>query len=170
MRPVWHTMTSAVSSCTVKAAIGEVNAAIDSGDMERLYAALRAADARFTGVDQANMRWYMDVLTKAKKDKLESSGCSDLEHNEIQDILTIANSVAEHTRLGTSLGGGANTLFTLQQIVHIIWVQCGRCSSGERCELYCRVQAWTTSMRWSERFSYGICQRWCVNGRHCRWW
>ena len=100
---------SCLFPCTVKAAIAEVNAAIDSGDMERLYAALQAADARFNGVDKANMRWYMDVLTKAKKDKLDSSGCSDLGHNEIQDILTIANSVAEHTRLGASFQGGADT-------------------------------------------------------------
>ena len=101
-------MSSAVCPLlAVKAAISEVNAAIDSGDMERLYAALEAGDAKFSGVDRDNLKWYMDVLTKAKKDKLESSGCSELEHNEIQDILTIANSVAEHTRLGRSLGGGA---------------------------------------------------------------
>ena len=84
--------------------------------MERLYAALQAADARFNGVDKANMRWYMDVLTKAKKDKLDSSGCSDLGHNDIQDILTIANSVAEHTRLGASFQGGTDTPFTRVQV------------------------------------------------------
>lgn len=105
MACVYVTITTVLSPCAVKAAITEVNAAIDSGDMERLFAALQAGDARFSGVNKDNVRWYMDVLTKAKKDKLDSSGSSDLGHNEIQDILTIANSVAEHTRLGASLGG-----------------------------------------------------------------
>ena len=45
-------------------------------------------------------RWYMDVLGKACRDKEESCGDGKLNFAEINDILTIANQVAEHSRQG----------------------------------------------------------------------
>jgi len=42
----------------------------------------------------------MDVLGKACKDKEESCGDGRLNFAEINDILTIANQVAEHSRQG----------------------------------------------------------------------
>ena len=86
----------------VHAAIDEVNAAIEDGDEARLLQALQTPDARLSGVIPDNVKWYFDVLKKARLDKQEStqSESCNLQHDEIQDILTIANSVAEHTRLG----------------------------------------------------------------------
>jgi len=46
------------------------------------------------------LRWYMDVLGKACKDKEESCGDGHLNFAEINDILTIANQVAQHSRQG----------------------------------------------------------------------
>ena len=48
-------------------------------------------------------RWYMDVLGKACKDKEESCGDGKLNFAEINDILTIANQVAEHSRQGINM-------------------------------------------------------------------
>ena len=42
----------------------------------------------------------MDVLGKACRDKEESCGDGKLNFAEINDILTIANQVAEHSRQG----------------------------------------------------------------------
>ena len=42
----------------------------------------------------------MDVLGKACKDKEESCGDGHLNFAEINDILTIANQVADHSRQG----------------------------------------------------------------------
>lgn len=45
----------------------------------------------------------MDVLGKACKDKEESCGDGKLNFAEINDILTIANQVAEHSRQGINM-------------------------------------------------------------------
>jgi hypothetical protein len=88
-----------IAQAKFKAAIDEVNAAIEAGDMERLLKALGEDDAKLSGVRPDNIKWYLDVLMKAQRDKMESGGTGSLNHDEIQDILTIANSVAEHTRM-----------------------------------------------------------------------
>ncbi|XP_065909989.1 ras GTPase-activating-like protein IQGAP1 [Dysidea avara] len=81
-----------------QASIEEVNTAINSGDLERLLKALLNGDARLSGIKEENVKWYMDVLGKACKDKEESCGDGHLNFAEINDILTIANQVADHSR------------------------------------------------------------------------
>lgn len=87
-----------IAAAKHQAAIGEVNSAIQSGDLQQLLNALISGDARLSGIKEENIRWYMDVLGKACKDKEESCGDGKLNFAEINDILTIANQVAEHSR------------------------------------------------------------------------
>lgn len=51
--------------------MGGVNEAIQSGSLTRLLQALQVGDTRLTGVMPENVQWYMDVLSKAIKDKAE---------------------------------------------------------------------------------------------------
>ena len=55
----------------VHGAITGVNQAIVSGGLTQLLHALQCEDARLTGVHPENVQWYMDVLSKAIKDKAE---------------------------------------------------------------------------------------------------
>ena len=58
-------------SLPVHKAVGDVNEAIQSGSLTRLLQALQVEDSRLTGVMPENVQWYMDVLSKAIKDKAE---------------------------------------------------------------------------------------------------
>ena len=56
----------------VNAAIAEVNTAISSGgDLPGLLQALQAGNAHLSDVVPENLQWYMDMLSKAVKDKAE---------------------------------------------------------------------------------------------------
>ena len=52
-----------------------VNNAIESGSLGSLLRALQSGDARFRNIIPENMQWYMDVLSKAVKDKAEVCVC-----------------------------------------------------------------------------------------------
>jgi Ras GTPase-activating-like protein IQGAP1 len=80
-------------------AIGEVNQAIVGGDLQQLLHSLQSEDTRLNAINPDNVQWYMDVLSKAINDKAEMGGDSLLTRDEIQDIINIANDIAEHTRL-----------------------------------------------------------------------
>ena len=62
----------------VHSAITGVNQAIVSGGLTQLLQALQCEDARLTGVHPENVQWYMDVLSKAIKDKAEVYAMSTL--------------------------------------------------------------------------------------------
>ena len=57
------------------AAVGEVNTAIESGSLGSLLRALQSEDANLRDVVPQNMQWYMDVLSRAVKDKEEVCVC-----------------------------------------------------------------------------------------------
>ena len=52
-------------------AIGEVNQAIVGGDLQQLLYSLQSEDTRLKAINPDNVQWYMDVLSKAIKDKAE---------------------------------------------------------------------------------------------------
>jgi hypothetical protein len=80
-------------------AITGVNQAVVSGSLTQLLHSLQCEDTRLRAVHPDNVQWYMDVLSKAIKDKAEMGGEGILTRDEIQDIINIANDIAEHTRL-----------------------------------------------------------------------
>jgi len=88
-----------IAEAKMRTAVSNVNQAIESGSLGALLRALQAEDVRLNNVVPENMQWYMDVLSKAVKDKAEASGSGELGRDEIQDILNIANEIAENTRL-----------------------------------------------------------------------
>lgn len=98
-----NTVNSAVTKQKAEArmqkAVSGVNAAIASGSKTALLRALQAEDARLQNVLPQNMQWYLDILAKAVKDKTEAEGSAELGHDEIQDIVNIANEIAVNTRL-----------------------------------------------------------------------
>lgn len=55
----------------VHSAISEVNHAIMSGNLTQLLHSLQSEDTRLNAVHPDNVQWYMDVLSKAIKDKAE---------------------------------------------------------------------------------------------------
>ena len=57
-------------------AIGEVNQGIVNGDLQQLLLSLQCEDTRLNGILPENVQWYMDVLSKAIKDKAEVYFCS----------------------------------------------------------------------------------------------
>ena len=61
------------SSCysAVRSAINGVNQAIVSGSLTQLLHSLQCEDTRLRAVYPDNVQWYMDVLSKAIKDKEE---------------------------------------------------------------------------------------------------
>lgn len=63
---------SVLFSLTVREAVSDVNAAIVSGSLTSLLRALQSEYARFNNIQPENIQWYMDVLSKANKDKAES--------------------------------------------------------------------------------------------------
>ena len=56
---------------SVRTAVSNVNQAIESGSLGALLRALETEDVRLNNVVPENMQWYMDVLSKAMKDKAE---------------------------------------------------------------------------------------------------
>ena len=60
----------------VCAAIAGVNQAITSGNASQLLQAMQHEDTRLSGVNPENVQWYMDVLSKAIKDKAEVCVCT----------------------------------------------------------------------------------------------
>ena len=66
-----HTVFTSIYIFTVRVAIGEVNQAIGGGNLSQLLRSLQCEDTRLNGVHPRNLQWYMDVLSKAIKDKEE---------------------------------------------------------------------------------------------------
>ena len=60
----------------VCAAIAGVNQAIASGNASQLLQSMQNEDTRLSGVNPENVQWYMDVLSKAIKDKAEVCVCT----------------------------------------------------------------------------------------------
>ena len=56
---------------SVQEAVANINQAIQSGSLGSLLRSLQTEDARLNNVVPENMQWYMDVLSKAMKDKAE---------------------------------------------------------------------------------------------------
>ena len=48
-----------------------MNQAIVSGDLQQLLHSLQCEDTRLNAIHPDNVQWYMDVLSKAIKDKAE---------------------------------------------------------------------------------------------------
>lgn len=106
----------------VKEAVSTINACVETGRKTNLLRALQSEDAQLKGVAPENIQWYSDILSKTKRDAEEVSevGCppvwrgrvyvclsvsqcgegGELSKQEIQDIILMANQIAEHTRLG----------------------------------------------------------------------
>lgn len=55
----------------VRTAIDGVNEAIVNGDPQQLLFSLQSEDTRLNAILPENVQWYMDVLSKAIKDKAE---------------------------------------------------------------------------------------------------
>lgn len=55
----------------MREAVSDVNKAIESTSKTELLRALQSEDARFTDLRPENTQWYMDILSKAIKDKAE---------------------------------------------------------------------------------------------------
>ena len=55
----------------VRNAITGVNQAVVSGSLTQLLHSLQCEDTRLRAVHPDNVQWYMDVLSKAIKDKAE---------------------------------------------------------------------------------------------------
>lgn len=64
-----------LSLSIVRHAIGGVNQAIVSGDLQQLLHSLQCEDTRLNAIHPENVQWYMDVLSKAIKDKAEVCMC-----------------------------------------------------------------------------------------------
>lgn len=53
-------------------AVLAVNGAIQSGGKTTLLRSLQSEDARFDNVNPQNTQWYMDILSKAIRDKADA--------------------------------------------------------------------------------------------------
>ncbi|KAL5481649.1 hypothetical protein EMCRGX_G021851 [Ephydatia muelleri] len=92
------TVKKEIAAAKLREGLSSINQEIQSGSVESLLKALCSEDVHLTGVIPENIQWYKDILLKSTKDKAESMVGGSLTREEIQDILTIANEVAEHTR------------------------------------------------------------------------
>lgn len=57
----------------VQEAVSGINEAVESGSLSSLLRTLLAEDAGLSNVNPQNVQWYMDILSKATKDKAEVS-------------------------------------------------------------------------------------------------
>ncbi|XP_064390864.1 ras GTPase-activating-like protein IQGAP1 isoform X3 [Halichondria panicea] len=89
-----------IAEAKLREATSAVNRAIESTSKTELLRSLQSEEARFSDVRPENMQWYMEILSKAINDKAEheESEGGELSHNEIQELINIANEVADHTR------------------------------------------------------------------------
>ena len=58
--------------CSVRSAVQSVNSAIQSGNRTSLLRSLQSEDAHFTDILPQNLQWYLDILSKAARDKAET--------------------------------------------------------------------------------------------------
>lgn len=80
-------------------AVQSINQAVDSGKLSNLLNSLQSEDVNLSEVIPKNLKWYSDILSKTKKHNTECEENIDLTRQEIQDIILMANQIAEHTRL-----------------------------------------------------------------------
>ncbi len=67
--------TSPSLPLAVQEAMNAVNRAIESSSKTELLRGLQSEEARFTNLRPENTQWYMNILSKAVKDKAEHEVC-----------------------------------------------------------------------------------------------
>ncbi|KAF7648200.1 hypothetical protein LDENG_00160500 [Lucifuga dentata] len=88
-----------VQTVNVRAAVEQVDEALDSADELVLLAALQLPSLGLRRLCVANAPWYLDHLTADRQQKALDQGSVDpLEPNELQEGVDIANQEAQHAR------------------------------------------------------------------------
>ena len=73
-----------------------VNNAVRQGKDVSLMEILTGSS--FSSVKQENMVWYMDILTRSRREKYDQEGMEDLTFEEIDKLIVIANNIADESR------------------------------------------------------------------------
>lgn len=78
-------------------AIGQINEALDEGDLQKTMAALQNPAAKLTDIDPSLAQHYYDILQEARREKAHESGdpSAVLWLDEIQDAILRANKDSE---------------------------------------------------------------------------
>ncbi|XP_035770175.1 ras GTPase-activating-like protein IQGAP3 [Neolamprologus brichardi] len=93
-----------IDAVNVRAAVEQVDEALDVADELALLSALQLPCLALRGLRTDNGPWYLDQLTADRQQKAQNQGSVDpLEHEELQEGVTAANQEARSTRnTGTS--------------------------------------------------------------------
>ncbi|KAJ8005447.1 hypothetical protein DPEC_G00146740 [Dallia pectoralis] len=85
-----------INKVNVRAAIEQVDEALESGDSVALLAALMAPCLSLRGLQKLNGLWYMEQLATDREQKALDLGCVDpLEQDELQEGVCLANEEAQ---------------------------------------------------------------------------
>ncbi|XP_076746531.1 ras GTPase-activating-like protein IQGAP3 isoform X1 [Maylandia zebra] len=88
-----------ISAVNVRAAVEQVDEALDVANELALLSALQLPCLALRGLRTDNGPWYLDQLTADRQQKAQNQGSVDpLEHEELQEGVTAANQEAQSTR------------------------------------------------------------------------
>eukprot|EP00066_Takifugu_rubripes_P014258 XP_011603524.1 PREDICTED: ras GTPase-activating-like protein IQGAP3 [Takifugu rubripes] len=95
----WREIQDTITLVNIRAAVEQVDEALDSSNQPDLLTALQLSSLALRGLRRDNGPWYLDQLLADRQLKALEQGCVDpLEPAELQEGVTMANCTAERSR------------------------------------------------------------------------